>query len=322
MNKHTIVITGGHVGLGLAATRQLLTTTSANIVWATRSPEAARQTAQGLAATDRLTILPLDLAKLSSVHTFANTLIGRLQTDMLPPLSTIICNAGIQFAQGIHRTAEGIEQTFGVNHLAHFLLVSLLRPHLNPKGRIVVVSSGTHFDAPRIWQSSVFGIPAPQYLGALRLANGDVPATMAPDSVQANQFRYATSKLCNLLFSYELNRQLRAEGLAITVAAFDPGLMPGTGLARANPAAMQWVWNHVLPVLRLFDGVNSPETSGKNLAWLATDPAAASVTGTYYEEQRAVPSSALSRQTQLWADLWAGSDQLIAQHSLPNQATQ
>jgi NAD(P)-dependent dehydrogenase (short-subunit alcohol dehydrogenase family) len=312
----TIVITGGHTGLGLAASLHVLATSpDTHLVWAVRSPDAARRAAAGLTppgTADRVSILPLDLAALASVRTFAADLGARLEAGTLPPLGAIVANAGVQFADGLHHTADGVEQTFGVNYLAHFLLVELLRLRLAPDGRIVLVSSGTHFDAPRVWTSAMFGMPGPQYLGVAALARGEVPAGLAPVSVKANQFRYATSKLCTLLFAYELDRRLRAAGSRVTVTAFDPGLMPGTGLARANSAPARWAWNHVMPALRLLPGVNSAETSGRDLARLAVDPSVAGVGGQYFVRQRAVPSSALSRRPELGTELWAGSEQVIA----------
>ena len=154
-------------------------------------------------------------------------------------------------------------------------------------------------------------MPAPQYLGVQDLARGEVPAGMAPAGVPANQFRYGTSKLCNLLFTYELDRRLRAAGSAVTVNAFDPGLMPGTGLARANGGAALWAWNHVMPGLRVFPGINAPATSARYLARLATDPALNGHSGGYYEADRLTPSSALSRRPELAAALWTASQELV-----------
>lgn len=310
---HTIIITGGHTGLGLECSRQLLAQDPhVHVVWASRSVGPATAAAEKLSPQGRVQVLPLDLAALTSVRALATTVQARLAAGTLPPLQALVCNAGIQFAEGLHCTADGFEQTFEVNHLGHFLLVERLLPHLNPAGRVVVVSSGTHFDAPRVWTSAMFGMPGPQYLGAEALAQGKVPAGMDPRSVKANQFRYVTSKLCNLMFTYELDRRLRATGSTITANAFDPGLMPGTGLARANNGAALWAWNHVLPVLRLFHGVNAPTTSGRCLARLAADPALSGRSGGYYEADRLTPSSALSRQPELWTQLWTASEQLTS----------
>lgn len=321
--NHSIVITGGHTGLGLAASRRMLATIpDAHLVWATRSQQVAEKAKASLAASGRITILPLDMNALKSVRHFADDLLGRLHAGTLPPLTTLLCNAGIEFTEGEFRTTDGFEQTFGVNYLAHSLLVDLLRPELEPGGRIVLTDSGTHFDAPRLWTAAMFGMPPAQYLGAGPLSRGAVPADLEPVSARANMFRYSTSKLCLLLFMYELDRRLRAAGSHITVTAFDPGLMPGTGLGRANKGAALWAWKNVMPVLRLFPGVNSAETSGANLAWLATDPAVAGVTGKYFEGRKAVPSSELSRQPELQAELWADTEKLLTGQPVPAVAGQ
>lgn len=133
---HSLLITGGHTGLGLAASRHLLATTpDAHLVWATRSRQVAEQAAADLRAPGRITILPLDLNTLANVRHFADDLLDRLQAGTLPPLRALVCNAGIQFAEGQHWTTEGVEQTFGVNYLAHFVLVERLLPALEPAGQ-------------------------------------------------------------------------------------------------------------------------------------------------------------------------------------------
>lgn len=316
--NHSIVITGGHTGLGLAASRYLLATVpDAHLIWGTRSRQVAERAAASLGAPSRITILPLDLNALDNVRHFADELLDRLRAGTLPPLHALVCNAGIQFAEGEHWTADGFEQTFGVNYLAHFVLAERLLPALEPAGRLVLVGSGTHFDAPRLWTAALFGMPPAQYLGAAPLARGEVPADLKPTSAPANMFRYSTSKLCTLLYMYELDRRLRAAGSGITVTTFDPGLMPGTGLGRANKGAALWAWKNVLPVLRLFPGVNATDTSGRNLAWLVASPAVAGTTGKYFEGRQAVPSSELSRQPKLWAELWAGTEKLLAAQPAP-----
>ncbi len=96
---HSIIFTGGHTGLGLVASRQLLATIpDVHLVWATRSQKIAEQAAAELSATGRITILPLDLNSLASVRHFADDLRDRLHHGTLPPLATLVCNAGTQFA--------------------------------------------------------------------------------------------------------------------------------------------------------------------------------------------------------------------------------
>ena len=82
----------------------------------------------------------MDLASLRSVRAFVEDVRGAA----LPPLHAIVCNAGVQVVSGTERTEDGVEMTFGVNHLGHFALVQGLLDELAHPARIVVVSSGTH----------------------------------------------------------------------------------------------------------------------------------------------------------------------------------
>src|SRR5205807_7305075 len=106
----------------------------------------------------------------------------------------------------------------------------------------------------------------------------------------AGRRAYTTSKLCNVMFAYELSRRLRAHGRGtITVNAFDPGLMPGTGLARDYGPAQRFIWNYALPALRFIPGVNSANRSGRDLARLVLDPELESVSGKYFVGRKQDP---------------------------------
>ena len=148
----------------------------------------------------------------------------------LPPLHALICNAGVQSGAKQTFTADGFESTFGVNHLGHFLLVNLLLPRLAAPARVVVVSSGTHDPALKT------GVPAPAWNDPMALAKGELGPLAAKDApTKRGQRLYSTSKLANVLFTYELARRLP---VGVTVNAFDPGLMPGTGLVRRGVRAV------------------------------------------------------------------------------------
>jgi NAD(P)-dependent dehydrogenase (short-subunit alcohol dehydrogenase family) len=153
--------------------------------------------------------MTLDLASLASVRAFAQVCAGR----NLPPLRGVVLNAGLQFVKGTTFTQDGFEATFGVNHLGHFLLASLLLPQISAPARIVFVSSGTH--DPDQWS----GMPAPQLQDAVSLAYPKEDAAVADSIQKAGQRRYTTSKLCNVLCTYELARRLEASGQAIKVNA-------------------------------------------------------------------------------------------------------
>src|SRR5690242_10964613 len=212
MNTRTAVITGASAGLGLECARALLAADpSWHIVLAVRDVGRGSDAVAQLGLPNRCTVLEVDLASLSSVRSFVDA----VPAAPLPPLQAIVCNAGVQVVSGTEKTAEGVEMTFGVNHLGHFALVQGLLDSLARPARVVVVSSGTHDPA------KFTGMPSPDYTTAADLAD---PADIT-DAAEGRR-RYTTSKLCNLLFTYELDRRLGHGAQGVTVTAFDPGLMP------------------------------------------------------------------------------------------------
>ena len=199
----------------------------------------------------------------------------------------------------------GLRAPLGVNHLGHFLLVNLLLPRLAPPARVVVVASGTHDPALKT------GVPAPAWNDPLALARGELGTLALNDSPRKmGQRSYATSKLANVLFSYELARRLPA---AVTVNAFDPGLMPGTGLVRDGAAPLRFLWHHVLPRFlpllhrAVSPNIHTPAESGASLARLLHDSSLERTSGKYFEGMREIPSSAESYDTVRARELWQAS---------------
>jgi NAD(P)-dependent dehydrogenase (short-subunit alcohol dehydrogenase family) len=211
-----------------------------------------------------------------------------------------VCNAGVQVVSGTEWTADGFEMTFGVNHLGHFALVQGLLDELAHPARIVVVSSGTHDPSKHT------GMPHPGYTSAADLAR-----PRAEQSAGDGRRRYTTSKLCNVLFTYELDRRLGHGGHGVAVNAFDPGLMPGSGLARDYPPLQRLAWRYLLPALRVLPGVRSTRTSGRYLAALANDERFDGVSGRYFDGLRPIRSSADSYDGDKALDLWETSERLL-----------
>jgi hypothetical protein len=104
----------------------------------------------------------------------------------------------------------------------------------------------------------------------------------------------------------------------ITANAFDPGLMPGTGLVREAPAPLRFANAHVLPhsipfVRRVrMPNIHTVEESGGALAWLLTDPALAGTTGKYFEGRREIRSSDESYDEKRAEEPWRASEILTA----------
>jgi NAD(P)-dependent dehydrogenase (short-subunit alcohol dehydrogenase family) len=299
----TILITGGTQGLGyhtaLSLSRAL---PNVLIILASRTdPLNAASTINTSLKQSNTIYLPLDLSTLASVRSFASTFLS----STYPPLSALLLNAGIQLPGALAFTDDGIEKHFAINHVAHALLFHLLVPRLAPTARIVVVSSGLHDPA----QGAQWGIIS-RYTTASNAAAGKGEGN--------GRDRYATSKTANVLWAFALARHVPASLKDVTIAAFDPGLMFGTGFARDAGLVARMLNKHVLPlftgVFRRFvnSNVNTPKESGGNLAWLVTSGDVQGKKGVYFEKRGEVKASAQARDEGVQEDLWGWTVERVA----------
>ncbi len=306
------LVTGGNSGIGYECVRALAMD-GARILVASRDREASEEAADRISeesGCEPIEALALDLGSLASVRQFAKEIEAR---DL--PIQTLICNAGLQM-NGLRMTPDGFETTFAVNHLGHFLLVNLLMRRLiaNAPSRVVVVASGVH--DPELFT----GMPKPDVksVEALAATGGSGPEKFN------GRVAYVNSKLCNVWFTYELIRRLRAHGLGqapqapLSVNAFEPGLVPGSGLARDYPPVARWIWDRLGPPIgriasRLVAGINTAQHSGAALARVARDPALENTSGKYFPSHtkfREGRSSKLSYDEARAAELWDESVRL------------
>jgi NAD(P)-dependent dehydrogenase (short-subunit alcohol dehydrogenase family) len=210
----TVVVTGANSGLGLATARALATA-GAHVVLAVR--DTARGATAGAELDGDVEVRRLDLADLTSVRAFADGWTG--------DLDILINNAGIMMVPaGV--TVDGFESQFGTNHLGHFALTNLLLPFVTD--RVVTLSSGLHRSGT--------------------IALDDLNWQRRPYSPQK---AYGQSKLANLLFTLELQRQLTMAGSSVRAVSAHPGwaatnLQSHSG-SRLRDAAMQ-VGNHLWAV--------------------------------------------------------------------------
>lgn len=312
MRRDAALVTGGNSGIGFECARQL-----ARAGWYVLI--ASRDRAASAAAVERIgresgddaaAELGLDLGSFASVRQFAQEIERR---DV--PLRALVCNAGLQVTKGPRLSADGCELTFAVNHLGHFLLTNLLLARLvaHAPARIVIVSSGVHDPALRT------GMPKAAVADFETLAATGGPRRGEYDG----RLAYVNSKLCNLWFAYELHRRLAAahllnEGRGLSVNAFDPGLVPGSGLARDYPPVLRFVWDRVLPgAARLLSpfvpSINPAPKSGGALVRFVIDPALAGVSGKYFPSHarwREAVSSAASYDVERAGALWEASVRL------------
>jgi NAD(P)-dependent dehydrogenase (short-subunit alcohol dehydrogenase family) len=311
MERSAVLVTGGNSGIGFECARELARA-GRDVVIASRD-RAASVAAVGriLAETPGATVseLGVDLGSLASVRALARAIEER---DV--PLAALVCNAGLQ-STVLHTSSDGFERTFAVNHLGHFLLVNLLlrRLRAHAPARIVVVASGVHDPKLRT------GMPKADVADLATLAATGGPRPGAFDG----RLAYVNSKLCNLWFAYELVRRLAAADPAdgarpLTVNGFDPGLVPGSGLARDYPRPLRLVWDHVLPgvarvLTRVVPSINPADKAGAALARLVLDRSLDGVTGAYFPSHtrwEKAPSSEASYDVARARALWDESVRL------------
>ena len=271
----TVILTGATRGIGRAAAVELARRgAELGIVGRDRervraSAERARAAGGGAPVHGHVA----DLARIDEVRRLAAELL-----EAYPAIDVLANNAGAMFTSR-HRTPEGFERTFALNHLAPFLLTNLLRERLVASGaRVVTTASDAHRGA-----------------------------VLDLDDLQSERGRfrpgrvYGMTKLCNVLFTRELQRR----NPALAANCFHPGVIR-TGFGKNDGALARIALTLAGPFLR------SPETGARPLVWLALDPAAGELRGQYVEKRRPVRPSARARDDDLAAGLWERSEELLA----------
>ena len=266
----TVVVTGGNTGIG-KATALALAGQGWRVYVASRSAakgEAAVSSIRAAAGSDSVFFLPLDLADLSSVRACADAFLERGE-----PLHVLVNNAGVAGTRGV--TRQGFELTFGVNHLGHFLLTSALLDRLvsSAPSRVVTVASDSHYSAQGI----------------------DFDALRRPARNITGMREYATSKLCNVLFSQELAR--RTAGTGVRSYALHPGVVASD------------IWRRVpWPVRPLITRrMLSVEDGAATSLYCATSPEVAEDSGLFYDKCAPRPASRVATP-ELALSLWERSE--------------
>jgi NAD(P)-dependent dehydrogenase (short-subunit alcohol dehydrogenase family) len=268
----TAVITGGNTGLGFQ-TAKALARRGATVVLACRDTAKAARAVQQIGPDTQF--VRLDLASLASVRDAAAQLRSRLAR-----IDLLINNAGVLTA-GESSTEDGFELQFGTNHLGHFALTGLL----------LDLMTGVHC-------SRVVTVTSPAY------TRGQYP----PREQFSPMGAYSDSKLANLLFALELQRQLAAAGADTISLAAHPGFA-GTGLQRHQPPLMQLGSRLAVPLI----GQN-PADGARPILRAATDPGAQG--GQFYgprRQTRGYPVLATPQpnalDTEAARQLWAESEE-------------
>ncbi len=276
MNKKLIMITGASAGIGQVAALALAGQ-GHELILVGRNPEKTEGIASEIRAktgNPAIHTLIADFADLEQVRRLAEQV-----KQKFPPLDVLVNNAGAVFMRR-YKTKYGVEKTFLVNHLAHFLLTNLLLNHLREHARIVNVSSGSHRN------------------GQLDLDDLNL------DRFYTGLAAYGRSKLANVLFTYELARRLGDR--KITVNALHPGRI-GTDIFKADFKTLGPLIKWIVSRVSL-----TPEEGADNTIFLAASAEVEGVTSKYFVKRDAVPSSPLSYNEELARKLWEVSESLTA----------
>jgi retinol dehydrogenase-12 len=271
MQGKTVLVTGANQGIG-KATAIALAEQGANVVILCRNPDKGRAALADVQAASRggkAELLVADFASLADVRRAAAEFRASHQR-----LDVLVNNAGLYVPER-RVTSDGIEETFGVNHLAPFLLTHELLDLLKASApaRIVNVSSEAHRHATMNWED--LGFASTRYKG----------------------FRaYGQSKLANILFTYELARRL--EGTGVTANALHPGVV-ASGFGQTYPGALSFLVKVAKPFLL------TNEQGARTSVYAASSPEVEGVTGKYFAKSRPVRSNAVSYDEASQRKLWS-----------------
>jgi len=272
MTGRICIVTGANSGIGKEIVRGLARK-GATVVLACRSVErgeAARTEIEADTGNRKLAVMELDLASHESVRAFVAAFAARY-----PKLHVLVNNAGIVAAKRT-MTPDGIESTFAVNHVSHFLLTNLLLPTLRASApsRVVIVSS----EASHGGRIDLDDLNGERRWGGFRA--------------------YMNSKLANVLFAFELARRL--EGTGVTANALHPGgvrtnLAKGAGLFRVG---MLLAWPFMLPASKGAD----------TAVYLASSPDVEEMSGKYFIRRRPAEPNPAANDPELARRLWTVSE--------------
>lgn len=276
MVDKTALVTGGTGGIG-KATAMGLATMGAHVVITGRDTARGESAAREIreATGVRVELLIADLANQSEVRRLAAEAL-----EKLPSIDVLVNNAG-GFWNSRHATPDGLERTFAVNHLAPFLLTTLLLERLKESApaRVVMVASHAHAQG--------------------RIDFDDLQGEKSYSGSRA----YNQSKLANVLTTYELARRLRGSG--VTANTLHPGVV-STAFGADDPGRTQRL---LVPLLRPF--MKDPARGAATSIHVASAPELEQVTGRYFSNSAPKRSKGRTYDEALARRLWTVSADLV-----------
>ena len=277
MTGKTVVITGGTSGIGQVAA-EALAARGARIVLVARSRDRGAEALARLRAKNPGAVHSVyyaDLSRVGEVKRAGDEIAARE-----PRVDVLINNAGAMFTQR-QVTEDGLEMTFAVNHMAYFVLTHVLRERLLAAGAARVISTASHAHK------------------GMKLDFNDLQLTTKYSGFRA----YGRSKLCNILFTRELARQLAGTG--VTANCLHPGFVNTRFGDHSGPG----IGTAVFGFLKNF--ALSPEKGAQTVIWLASADEPARVSGTYFHKCKETDPSREARDDESARRLWQETAKLV-----------
>ncbi|MEU2268453.1 SDR family NAD(P)-dependent oxidoreductase [Streptomyces olindensis] len=305
--RHTIVMTGASGGIGgIAAEHILRRSPGAHLLVVARGSSGARLAAELAAGGHTVSHVSADLGSLESVRSAATEIRDRLDGGGLPPLRAFVGNAGTQYTNALTEGPDGFESTFAVNVLANHLFVRLLQDRFTAPARILITASDTHFGD---FKHNMGMVPGPLWKYPDVLAR--TAAFPRAHTTAAGRTAYSTSKLATIYLVHEYARRLPT---GIDAVTYNPGFVPGTGLARNAGPLSRFAMRRVLPLMALTPFANSCGVAGRHLADVVLG-ATEAPTGSYVDRGSAARSSEESYDPQRERELWDAAERFTAAHT-------
>ena len=282
LTGQNVLVTGATTGIGLETARSLAARGATVFVGARSQPKADAAIATLHEAHPGADLHPFvaDLGDLQQVRSAA----AAYAPDTL---HVLIANAGV-FGGGFQQSAQGIERTFAVCHLAHFVLVDRLLPKLRAaatergEARVVMVASESH-------------------RGRKELDLEHVP--MGPED-HGDIASYDLAKQCNVLMALELDRRERDHG--VRALSLHPGTLITTDIARSSAIGRV--------MMRLISPFTPSIAQGAaTTVWAAAHPDLQGQGGLYLDKVAIAKANRLGRDPEAAKQLWAHTEALLAE---------
>jgi NAD(P)-dependent dehydrogenase (short-subunit alcohol dehydrogenase family) len=270
-----ILVTGCNSGLG-KETLRVLALRGARVLGTARTAEKAREACAEVGAAGAVG-LACELSDPASVR----ACVEAVKQDGAR-LDAIICNAGVMALPKLEQF-HGYEAQFFTNHVGHFILVTGLLGRLADDGRVVMLSSGAHFNAPKAG-IEFDNLSGERDYGAWKM--------------------YGQSKIANLLFAKELAR--RFAGSKQTANAVHPGVIK-TNLGRHMNSIANLAFGLAGPI-----ALKSIPQGAATQCYVAVHPAVAGVSGEYFKDSNVTRARRDASDPELARKLWQVSEEIVA----------